>query len=123
MKLKNVLKTLGAVAALAAVVPYSREKNEETGETTTKALLWNATTKPKDEDGKRLVELNIGPAKKCCCDEELPEEGLFDDLADCGCCDCEPQCGCTEDVCGEEPDCGCCEEAPCEEPSCPETNE
>ena len=117
MKLKNVLKTVGVLAALAAVVPFSHEKDEETGETKTQALLWNMTTRPgtEEEGGKRQITVNIGLPQQeiccCCCDEDLPDENLFADLADCGCTEEECEVCETENCC----DCGCdcgCEETP-----------
>ena len=41
--MKTFWKVLAGIAALAAVTPYSVEKDEETGETKVKALIWNAS--------------------------------------------------------------------------------
>ena len=72
--MKKIWKVLG-VAAIAASVPVVFRKNPETGERTVDALLWQLTTTPDPETGKRAVSLSIFPnrfpRKKA---EERPEE-------------------------------------------------
>ena len=60
MKFSKVLKVLGAVAAVAALTPYEVEKDEETGVTTMKALLWRARHIPATEETGRDVDVAFG---------------------------------------------------------------
>ena len=60
MKISKVLKVLGAVAAVAALTPYQVEKDEETGVTTLKALLWGAKYTPGVEGTGRDVDVTFG---------------------------------------------------------------
>ena len=60
MKTSSVLKVLGAAAAVAALIPYKVEKDEETGATTMKALLWKAKHTPATEETGRDIDLTIG---------------------------------------------------------------
>ena len=57
MKISKVLKVLGAAAAVAALTPYKVEKDEETGATTVRALLWGA----KYTDSSRDLSIDLGP--------------------------------------------------------------
>ena len=62
--MKKVWKIAGAiagVAALAALAPYSINKDAENDETTVYALLWKYTNKPDHENpGSRKVSVDIG---------------------------------------------------------------
>ena len=62
--MKKGLKFAGVVAglaALAALVPYSINKDEEADETTAYALLWKYTNKPDPEaPGNRKISIDIG---------------------------------------------------------------
>ena len=60
MKISKVLKVLGAAAAVAALTPYQVEKDEETGVTTLKALLWGAKYTPGVEGTGRDVDVTFG---------------------------------------------------------------
>ena len=60
MKISSVLKVFGAAAAVAALTPYRVEKDEETGVTTMKALLWGAKYTPAAEGTGRNVDVTIG---------------------------------------------------------------
>ena len=60
MKISKVLKVLGAAAAVAALTPYKVEKDDETGVTTLKALLWSARHTPAAEDTGRNVDVTVG---------------------------------------------------------------
>ena len=60
--MKKGWKVLGAVAGIAAIaslIPYSINKDEENDETTAYALLWKFTSKPRPEGG-RTVSIDIG---------------------------------------------------------------
>ena len=59
--MKKGWKIIGAVAALAALLPYSVKKDEEADETTVQALLWTYINQPNHEtpDG-RNISINIG---------------------------------------------------------------
>ena len=121
MKFSTVLKTVGAAALVAGLVPTKVHSDEETGELKVDALLWSAK---RDTDGQ--ISLNLLPKlheHSCCChdydDDEL--EDLFDDdvmveytAGDCGCH--EHSC-CCEETPAEEP-CCCADEAPAQEPCC-----
>ena len=62
--MKKGLKILGAVAgiaALASLIPYSINKDDENGETTAYALLWKYSNKPDPEaPGNRKISIDIG---------------------------------------------------------------
>ena len=60
MKISNVLKVLGAAAAVAALTPYQVEKDEETGVTTMKALLWGVKYTPAAGEAGRDVDITLG---------------------------------------------------------------
>ena len=60
MKISSVLKVLGAAAAVAALTPYEVEKDEATGVTTMKALLWKARHVPATEETGRDIDVTIG---------------------------------------------------------------
>ena len=60
MKISSVLKVLGAAAAVAALTPYQVEKDEETGVTTMKALLWGAKYTPATGETGRDVDVTLG---------------------------------------------------------------
>ena len=60
MKISKVLKVLGAAAAVAALTPYKVERDEETGVTTMKALLWDAKYTPAAEGTGRDVNVTFG---------------------------------------------------------------
>ena len=83
-------KLLGVAAAVAAVVPVVFRKNEETGEKTVDALLWQLKTRPNEETGKRDVELSILPNRFVCkVKSEIPEEELVVDVDEQPACDIE----------------------------------
>ena len=60
MKISSILKALGAAAAVAALTPYKVERDEETGSTTMKALLWGAKYTPATEESGRNVDVTFG---------------------------------------------------------------
>ena len=60
MKISNALKVLGAAAALAAITPYQVERDEETGVTSMKALLWGAKLTPATEETGRDLNVVLG---------------------------------------------------------------
>ena len=60
MKISKVLKVLGAAAAVAALTPYEVERDEETGVTKIKALLWGAKCTPAAEETGRNVDVTFG---------------------------------------------------------------
>ena len=60
MKISKVLKVLGAAAAVAALTPYRVEKDEETGSTSVKALLWGAKLTPATEETGRDINVVLG---------------------------------------------------------------
>ena len=60
MKISNILKVLGAAAAVAALTPYKVERDEDTGATTMRALLWSAKHTPATEETGRNVDVTIG---------------------------------------------------------------
>ena len=60
MKFSNVLKVLGAAAAVAALTPYKVERDEDTGATTMRALLWGAKYTPATEEAGRSVDVTFG---------------------------------------------------------------
>ena len=60
MKISKVLKVLGAAAAVAALTPYQVERDEESGVTTLKALLWGAKYTPAAGETGRNVDVTFG---------------------------------------------------------------
>ena len=56
--MKKIWKFLGAAAALACVVPYRVERNNETDETKCQALLWRAVSRP-DETGETRRDVTV----------------------------------------------------------------
>jgi len=87
---KKVWKILGITAAVASLVPVVFRKNDETGEKTVDALLWQLKTRPNQETGKRDIELNILPNRlRCKVCTEVPEEELVIDADDQPACDIE----------------------------------
>ena len=83
-------KILGAVAAAAALAPVVFRKNEETGEKTVDALLWQYKSRPNKETGKRDIELNILPNRFICkVTSEIPDEELIVDDGEQDTCDIE----------------------------------
>ena len=87
---KKVWKILGITAAVASLVPVVFRKNDETGEKTVDALLWQLKTRPNQETGKKDIELSILPnrfPRKI--REDLPEEELVIDADDQPACDIE----------------------------------
>ena len=100
---KKLWKILGVTAAVAALVPVVFRKNDETGEKTVDALLWQLKTRPNGEPGKRDIELNILPNRFVCkVTSEVPEEELVieDDAQD----TCDIELTLTPDLSEEEPD-------------------
>ena len=87
MKFSSVLKVLGAAAAVAALTPYQVEKDEETGVTTLKALLWGAKYSPAAEGTGRDVDVTFGlniPGREGEAEAELfaddePEAAVLDE--------------------------------------------
>ena len=62
--MKAIWKVLGITslaAAAAALVPYKVKKDEETGETKAKALLWEGSHTPGTEDHEREIVVNVKP--------------------------------------------------------------
>ena len=60
MKISSVLKVLGAAAAVAALTPYQVEKDEETGVTSMRALLWGAEYTPATGESNRDLNVILG---------------------------------------------------------------
>ena len=60
MKASSVLKVLGAAAVVAALTPYEVKKDEETGATKIRALLWGAKYTPATEETGRDVDVILG---------------------------------------------------------------
>ena len=59
--MKTFLKVFGTAALLAAVVPFSYKKDEETDQETLQALLWKLTRKSDPTDaGKQSVVMEFG---------------------------------------------------------------
>ena len=59
--MKKGWKIIGAVAALAALLPYSVKKDKEADETTVQALLWTYTNQPdRETPDRRNISINIG---------------------------------------------------------------
>ena len=59
--MKKGWKIIGAVAALAALLPYCVKKDEEADTLTVRALLWEYTNQPNDEfPGNRNISIDIG---------------------------------------------------------------
>ena len=123
--MKKFLKVLAAAAAVAAVVPFHGEGDENGG--TLKALLWKATWKldpdyQSDPDITVTFGFNNPFTKECaedhlfadelvvdyCCDNSLVHDcGNIPDYP-CGECECETECE-SGDVCS------CCDsETPCD---------
>ena len=57
--MKTFWKVLGAAALAIGFTPYRIEKNDETGERKFQALLWQATTTPREGDWDAL-DINLG---------------------------------------------------------------
>ncbi len=58
--MKKGWKIVGAVAALAALLPYSVKKDEENDKVTVRALLWKYTNQPDHETpDKRNISIDI----------------------------------------------------------------
>ncbi len=72
--MKKGWKIVGAVAALAALLPYSVKKDTESDKLTVQALLWKYTNQPDHETSdRRNISIDIGfqnPAAKA--EEEQP---------------------------------------------------
>ena len=60
MKISSVLKVLGTAAAVAALTPYEVEKDEGTGATKLKALLWSAKYTPAADETGRDLDVTLG---------------------------------------------------------------
>ncbi|MDE7245906.1 MAG: hypothetical protein K2O18_18290 [Oscillospiraceae bacterium] len=67
MKLSKVLKfgktlgkTLGAAAVLGSLIPYRISTDEDTGEKKYRALLWEATRTPQDDDTEKSLSVHVG---------------------------------------------------------------
>ena len=73
--MKKIWKILG-VAVAAASVPVLFRKNPETGERTVDALLWQLTTTPNPETGKRDIAINIFPNR-------FPRKTAEEPVSDC----------------------------------------
>ena len=57
----KIAGTIAGIAALAALLPYSCQKDEENDELTVKALLWKYTSQPDlNNVGERKIALDIG---------------------------------------------------------------
>ena len=88
--MKKIWKVLGITAAVAAVAPVVFRKNEETGEKTVDALLWQLKTRPNEETGRKDIELNILPNRlRCRICTEVPDEELVVDGVEEPACDIE----------------------------------
>ena len=62
--MKKGFKVLGITAligAVAALIPYKVKKDEETGETKAKALLWEGSHTPATELHEREITVNVRP--------------------------------------------------------------
>ena len=58
--MKKLWKALGIAAAVAALAPYKVEKDDETGATNIKALLWGARYTPATEQTGRNIDVTLG---------------------------------------------------------------
>ena len=59
--MKKGWKIVGAVAALAALLPYSVTKDKESDKLTVQALLWKYTNQPDHETSdRRNISIDIG---------------------------------------------------------------
>ena len=59
--MKKGWKIVGAVAALAALLPYSVKKDEDADKLTVRALLWKYTNQPDHETpDRRNISIDIG---------------------------------------------------------------
>lgn len=58
--MKTFWKVLGAAALAIGLTPYKVEKNEETGENSYQALLWQMTSKPGEGEEKRKIDVELG---------------------------------------------------------------
>ena len=123
--MKKLLGIIGAAALVAGFAPYSFDKNDETGESSVKALLWKLTTGPDPETGKPTLSINVGPTLPVLRKKNEEEELFADEITvtytpveevpveDTPCCEegpCCPECCVT--CCCEEEAAPCCE-APC----------
>ena len=132
--MKKLLGILGAAALVAGFAPYSFDKNDETGESSVKALLWKLTTGPDPETGKPTLSINVGPTLPVLRKKNEEEELFADEITvtytpveetpveDTPCCEegpCCPECCvtccCEEEAAPVEETPCCCEEAPTEE--------
>ena len=62
--MKAIWKVLGITslaAAAAALVPYKVKKDEETGQTKAKALVWEGRHIPATEEHEREIIVNVKP--------------------------------------------------------------
>ena len=58
--MKKLWKVLGIAAAVAALAPYKVEKDDETGATNIRALLWGARYTPATEQTGRDIDVTLG---------------------------------------------------------------
>ena len=58
--MKKFWKALGIAALAAAVIPYRVHKDDETGEKTVEALLWQATRGPGGDKNHDQVDISLG---------------------------------------------------------------
>lgn len=58
--MKKFWKALGFAALAAAVIPYRVHRDDETGEKTVEALLWQVTRGPGQGENKEQIDLSLG---------------------------------------------------------------
>ncbi len=58
--MKKVWMVLGLGVLAAGIVPYRLDIDKESRTKTLRALLWQAHTKPGDEENKRDIEITLG---------------------------------------------------------------
>ena len=58
--MNNVWKVLGITALAASLLPYRVHKDEETGEKTVEALLWQAKRGPGQDGDKDQIDIDLG---------------------------------------------------------------
>ncbi len=77
MKIWKVLAAVAGATAVASLIPYKVEKDEEAGVTTVKALAWTAvkTTDPEGGDTSLSVSILPGLGPKASAGDAGPDTG------------------------------------------------
>ncbi|MDE6841865.1 MAG: hypothetical protein K2P49_13705, partial [Oscillospiraceae bacterium] len=58
--MKKFWKVLGLTALAAALVPYRVRRDDETGQQTVEALLWQVTRGPGEDQTHDQIDVNLG---------------------------------------------------------------